>query len=456
MIWSVVSSLRVAFAVLVADVIGILGLFSIAFFLRVGEAMPSDSLSLVWIALVFLVSMYVFDVYQGVLWETDSRLLIRTTLAVIVAASVVASLAYIFKPAETNALYWRGVLPVGTALFLIWAIVWRKILAGWFRSRTRRCWLVLGYGPLANGLRRDVVRKGGLGQLCFLREGGDVAQSEDVPRAEGSLSALPEFLERSWTGIILATEQAPRDATMRNLMHARLRGVRIYDLTDFYERFLFKLPIMNLRDRWLILAQGFDLVHHNIGLRAKRVIDVVLSLVLTLVLLPLMLVIAIAIKCDSKGPVLYRQTRTGLNGAPFWLNKFRTMYEDAESSGAKWAEKNDPRITRVGRMLRHVRLDELPQMWNVLLGEMSFVGPRPERPDFNRELEEAIPYYDLRHLVKPGITGWAQVLYPYGASVDDAHEKLQYDLYYIKNYSLMLDLVILIRTLRVVLLGRGR
>ena len=270
------------------------------------------------------------------------------------------------------------------------------------------------------------------------------------------MSALPESLERSWTGVILATEQTPGDATLSELMRARLRGVRIYDLTDFYERFLFKLPVLNLRDGWLMLAHGFDLLHHTIALRAKRVIDLALSFALMLAVSPLILVTAIAIKLDSQGPVFYGQIRTGLNGVTFRLYKFRTMIEDAEKSGARWTEKKDPRITRVGRLLRATRIDELPQLWNVLLGEMSFIGPRPERPAFNSELEAAIPYYDLRHLVKPGITGWAQVLYPYGASVEDAREKLQYDLYYIKNYSMMLDLVILIRTLRVVLVGHGR
>ena len=239
-------------------------------------------------------------------------------------------------------------------------------------------------------------------------------------------------------------------------MRARMHGLRIYDLTDFYERFLFKLPILSLRDRWLILAHGFDLLHHRVDLRAKRVIDVILSFVLILLLSPLMLITACAIKFDSRGTVLYRQVRTGLNGVAFTLYKFRTMIEDAERSGSRWAEPNDPRVTRVGRLLRATRLDELPQLWNVLLGQMSFIGPRPERPDFSTKLEAAIPYYDLRYLVKPGITGWAQVLYPYGSSVEDAREKLQYDLYYIKNYSVLLDLVILIRTLRVVLLGRGR
>jgi sugar transferase (PEP-CTERM system associated) len=407
--------------------------------------------------------MYVFDVYRGVLREGNIKLIIRTALAVLVAAGVVSSMVYVLKPAAVNTLYWRGVLPVGTAMFLLWAITWRKIVATWIRRRTLYHWLVLGCGPLASCLWRDVsgkrgksVKSGPLGQLCFLEEGSEHAESRVVgmPVPEGSLSALPKFLERSWTGIILAIEQAPGDAMVSELMRARLRGVRIYDLTDFYERFLFKLPVLNLRDRWLILAHGFDLLHHTIALRAKRVIDVVLSLALMLTLSPLMLLTALAVKLDSKGPAFYRQARTGLNGVTFRLYKFRTMVEDAEKSGARWADKNDPRITRVGRLLRATHVDELPQLWNVLLGDMSFIGPRPERPDFNRDLELAIPYYNLRHLVKPGITGWAQVLYPYGASVEDAREKLQYDLYYIKNYSIVLDLVVLIRTLRVV--GRGR
>jgi sugar transferase (PEP-CTERM system associated) len=458
MMGSLVSSLREAIVLLVADVAGIFGLFNLAHFLRVGQGMPPHSLSLVWIAAVFLLTMYVFDVYRGVLREGNIKLVMRTAFAVLVAAGLVASLAYVIKPAETNALYWRGVLPVGTAMFLVWAVVSRKILATWVQRRTPGRWLVLGYGPLASCLWRDIGRKSELGQLCFLKQGRENTGSRaaDMPVPEGSVSALPEFLKRSWSGVILATEEAPGDAAIGELMRARLRGLRIYDLTDFYERFLFKLPILNLRDGWLILAHGFDLLHHTVALRAKRVIDAVLSLALMLALSPLMLVTAIAIKLDGKGPVFYRQMRTGLNGVTFRLYKFRSMIEDAEKSGARWAEKNDPRITRVGRLLRATRIDELPQLWNVLLGEMSFIGPRPERSDFNSELEAAIPYYDLRHLVKPGITGWAQVLYPYGASVEDAREKLQYDLYYIKNYSVMLDLVILIRTLRVVLVGRGR
>jgi sugar transferase (PEP-CTERM system associated) len=461
MIRTLVSSLREAIVLLIADVAGIFGLFSLAHFLRIGQSVPSESLSLIWVAAVFLLTMYVCDVYRGVLRETTARLVIRTAFSVMLAGGAVATLVYIAKPAASNALYWRGVLPVGTAMFLVWAVSWRKILATWMRSRAPARWLVLGYGSLASHLWRDIAGNSAIGQLLFLEEeeeGSECAETRPVnmPVPEGRLSALPEFLKRWWTGVILATEQVPGDAIVSDLMRARLRGVRIYDLTDFYERFLFKLPVLNLRDGWLILAHGFDLLHHTIALRAKRLIDVLLSFALMLALSPLMLITAIAIKLNSKGPVFYCQMRTGLNGVTFRLYKFRTMVKDAEKSGARWAEKNDPRVTRVGRLLRATRIDELPQLWNVLVGQMSFIGPRPERPDFNSELEAAIPYYDLRHLVKPGITGWAQVLYPYGASVEDAREKLQYDLYYIKNYSVVLDVVILIRTIRVVLVGYGR
>jgi exopolysaccharide biosynthesis polyprenyl glycosylphosphotransferase len=191
-------------------------------------------------------------------------------------------------------------------------------------------------------------------------------------------------------------------------------------------------------------------------LRIKRIIDVFLAIIILILAFPLMIIIPILIKLDSKGDIIYSQKRTGLNGEEFTIRKLRTMVEDAEKDEVEWAQENDPRVTRIGKILRALRMDELPQLVNVLLGEMSFVGPRPERPDFNKKLEKHIPYYDLRHLIKPGITGWAQVMYPYGASIDDAREKLQYDLYYIKNYSLFLDLVIAMKTIRVVLFGKGR
>jgi len=191
-------------------------------------------------------------------------------------------------------------------------------------------------------------------------------------------------------------------------------------------------------------------------MKLKRVVDLILVMVLLVILSPLMLLVILAIKLDSPGPVFYSQLRTGLYGKSFRVYKFRSMYQDAEKRGVQWADKDDPRVTRVGRWLRLLRIDELPQIWNVFKGEMSLIGPRPERPEFDTKLKEAIPYYELRYLVKPGITGWAQVLYPYGASIEDAYEKLAYDLYYIKNYSIWLDLAIAFKTIRVVFLGKGR
>ena len=188
----------------------------------------------------------------------------------------------------------------------------------------------------------------------------------------------------------------------------------------------------------------------------KQLIDIVVAAVMIIVSMPITIPVAIAIKLSSKGPIFYSQVRTGLNGKKFRVYKFRSMYQNAESQGIQWAKENDPRITPVGSFIRLTRIDELPQLWNVFKGEMSLVGPRPERPEFDLQLREKIPYYDVRYLVKPGITGWAQVRYPYGASVEDAYQKVAYDLYYIKNYSLFLDLAIAFKTLRVVVLGKGR
>ena len=197
-------------------------------------------------------------------------------------------------------------------------------------------------------------------------------------------------------------------------------------------------------------------LHNRIKAKLKRAFDLVMAAILSIATLPLTIPVAIAVKLTSEGPIFYSQVRTGLNGKKFRVHKFRSMYQNAEAKGIQWAIEKDPRITPVGSFIRLTRIDELPQLWNVLKGEMSLVGPRPERPEFDIQLREAIPYYDVRYLVKPGITGWAQVSYPYGASVEDAYQKVAYDLFYIKNYSLFLDLAIAWKTLRVVVLGKGR
>jgi len=254
--------------------------------------------------------------------------------------------------------------------------------------------------------------------------------------------------------IVAVREQRGGVLPLRSLLECRLNGVQVTDLARFFERVHGRVPIESLKVSWLIYGDGY----RQGWLRSfiKRAFDVGVALVLLVFTLPIMAVIATLIVIESKGSVIYRQDRVGYRGKRFTLLKFRSMELDAEKDGkASWATVNDARVTRIGRLMRRTRIDELPQLINVLRGEMSFVGPRPERPEFVAMLTEQIPFYAVRHSVKPGITGWAQVRYSYGATVEQAVKKLEYDLYYVKNHTLLLDMLILIDTVRVVMLGEG-
>jgi sugar transferase (PEP-CTERM system associated) len=254
---------------------------------------------------------------------------------------------------------------------------------------------------------------------------------------------------------VAVREQRGGGVPMDELLACRIRGIPVLDLAAFYERAKCEVPTDSLKASWLVYGQGF--VQGRIRQFAKRTFDIVTSALLLALASPVMLITMILIKLDSPGPVIYRQERVGLAGRTFMCLKFRSMRSDAEKDGvARWATKNDSRVTRVGSFLRKTRIDELPQLISVLKGEMSMVGPRPERPSFVAELRELIPYYDVRHSIKPGVTGWAQVRYSYGASVEDARRKHQFDLYYVKNNSLFLDLIILIETVSVVLFREGQ
>ena len=258
------------------------------------------------------------------------------------------------------------------------------------------------------------------------------------------------------TSIFVVEGEHLSEKDLQFLMNKRMHGVKVFTVNQFYEQVLRKIPIELLTLNDLIFDAGFELTSRMFLQRLKRVSDIMLSSVLFLLTWPLVLIFGLIHKLESRGPMLYSQMRTGYKGEEFKIYKLRSMRTDAEAGGAVWAQKDDPRITRVGKFLRLTRIDELPQLWNVLKGDMSFIGPRPERPEFNVSLAEQIPFYDMRHMIRPGLTGWAQVRYPYGASVEDAKEKLQFDLYYIKNYSLLLDLEILLKTVQVVIFGKGR
>ena len=240
------------------------------------------------------------------------------------------------------------------------------------------------------------------------------------------------------------------------LLQYKLEGLQYYNYLEFYETYENKLPISHLSPKWFLENTGFEIYHNNFNLKAKRLLDLLFAMLIGIFAAPVIILAAIIVKLESKGPVFFIQERIGEGNRKFNIVKFRSMTTDAEKDGPQWASKNDNRVTKFGKIMRATRIDELPQLWNVLRGEMSFVGPRPEREFFIQQLEKEIPYYNLRHTVKPGLTGWAQVMYPYGASVEDAYRKLQYDLYYIKHHSIPFDVKVLLKTVTIVIFGKGR
>ena len=240
------------------------------------------------------------------------------------------------------------------------------------------------------------------------------------------------------------------------LLQYKLEGLQYYNYLEFYETYENKLPISHLSPKWFLENTGFEIYHNNFNLKAKRLLDLFFAMLIGIFAAPVIILAAIIVKLESKGPIFFIQERIGEGNKPFKIVKFRSMTTDAEKDGPQWASKNDNRVTKFGKIMRATRIDELPQLWNVLRGEMSFVGPRPEREFFIQQLEKEIPYYNLRHTVKPGLTGWAQVMYPYGASVEDAYRKLQYDLYYIKHHSIPFDVKVLLKTVTIVIFGKGR
>ena len=279
-------------------------------------------------------------------------------------------------------------------------------------------------------------------------------ENEFDPVIIGDYTQIPSIAEPGHVDrIVVALDERRGKFPLEQLLSCRLKGIRVDDGVAFTELLAGKLSIENLHPSFLIFSDGFK--RSAFFKHVKRGIDVLLSVTGLAIFFPIAPFIAIAIKLDSRGPIFYRQERAGKAEKIFWLLKFRSMKVDAEGDGPKWAEINDPRITRMGRIIRRLRLDEVPQILNVLKGEMSFVGPRPERPFFVEQLKGEIPFYSQRHAVKPGITGWAQIWYHYGASKEDALEKLKYDLYYIKNMSFLLDLTIFFETAKIVLLGKG-
>ncbi|HKT16976.1 MAG TPA: TIGR03013 family XrtA/PEP-CTERM system glycosyltransferase [Stellaceae bacterium] len=418
--------------------------------------------AIIFAGLFSTVLFHVVGLYSKWLISDFTRAMPRLIVCFALAAPFIVVFWLIQLPnpgglADTNQamiyLSWTGFAFAGVSL-------WRAIFAGLVRAtKTPYRVLVVGTGKLAAQIeqfisQRDHTNTTIVGYTSLCDEKALVPISRLKPLKSPDTSLLTIAKHEGVKEIVVALDDR-RGAPLRMLLDARMEGVKITSYLSFWERETRRVSLSALDPSWLIYSDGFQ-TSSDFNVVLKRLLDVSASLALLIFVAPLLLFCAIAIRATSPGPILYRQTRIGRNGAEFTIYKFRTMRVDAERDGIpQWATLRDPRVTSIGSLLRTMRIDELPQIINVLRGDMSFVGPRPERPFFVESLLKEVPFYSERHRVRPGITGWAQINHPYGASVEDAKAKLSFDLYYIKNYSFIFDILIILATARAILLNRG-
>ena len=420
---------------------------------------PNDEFSTAFwkgsvVSALCMLCLYYNDLYDLTVVRTTREVFIRL-LQSVGSALILIAVLYLAVPWLMVA---DGASLPAFALFLTGILAWRLVFHHVMRLRSfgERV-LIVGTDTTAQTIARQIGAQEDFAYdvVGFIDDDPSrVMQSIDDWRVLGTPDDIERIVARHGVDrLVVGMSDRRGRLPVRALLRSKLRGIRVEDVNTVYERLTGKLLVENLRPSWLIFSDDYSASRWT--RRSKRVFDVVLALVGLVVSAPFVVLTAIAVWLESGSPVLYRQDRVGENGRVFTLNKFRSMRKDAEQGTPIWASAEDDRVTRVGRFIRQTRLDELPQLWNVLLGDMSFVGPRPERPFFVSQLAEQIPFYEQRHAVKPGLTGWAQVKYRYGASFEDALEKLRYDLYYVKHLSIPFDLTILFDTVKVVLFAKG-
>ncbi len=407
--------------------------------------------------LTFAAALQVAAMAVGV-YGPDALQSLRFAIARLLVA---VSLGVIFQSVMAFALpgmtLWRSNSLYAMVLAFVYLAFSRTLLGSLIGGEAfKRRLLVLGAGKRAQRIK-ELEAKPGSGFVVV----GYIAMNENkrvIPEAinRDAIYNLADFVVKMGASeVVLALEERRNAIPLDDLLRIKTTGVHVNEISSFLERETGRVDLDSVNPSWLIFSDGFSSGRRLSGI-AKRLFDIIASLILLFATMPIVIVFAILVKLESRGPAFYRQVRVGLFGQSYSVVKLRSMRSDAEVQGkAVWAAKDDPRITMVGKFIRKVRIDELPQTWNVLKGEMSFVGPRPERPEFVADLEQQLSYYAERHMVKPGITGWAQINYPYGASIEDSRHKLEYDLYYAKNYTPFLDILILLQTIRVVLWPEG-
>src|SRR5215471_8458505 len=410
---------------------------------------------IVLVTLVCQLCLYYNDFYDLTVVHSSRELIVRLLQAV-GAASIVLAAAYFVRP---ELMIGNGIFVSALFVFLVAILGWRLAfnrVTGSLKLQERV--LFVGTGEAARKVARQILEQHDFAYriIGFIDDDASRVGERIVnPAIVGTPDDIDRIVAQHHVDrIVVGLADRRGKLPVEELLRAKMAGIRVEDATTTYERVTGKILIDDLRPSWLIFSDGFRV--SRVTRLMKRTIDLTLSLLMAIVALPLMILTALLIWLDDGLPVLYRQERVGENGGTFVLSKFRSMRKDAEEGGTPiWAKDGDDRVTRVGAFIRKSRLDELPQLWNVVRGDMSFVGPRPERPFFVEQLSRAIPFYQQRHAVKPGLTGWAQVKYRYGSSLEDAMEKLRYDLYYIKHLSVVFDLTIVFDTVKVVLFRKG-
>jgi sugar transferase (PEP-CTERM system associated) len=419
-------------------------------------AFPDFAVQIAIVVVVCLACFYCNDLYDLSTGSGSVEQVLRVEQS-LGAATLLLGLLYFLLP---GLLLSRGVFIIGMALVAVLIVLSRKLLdRAWHLTVPLQRVVILGTGQLALDVARELKRREDLsmkleGFVSGAATGQDAGEIFGFP-VLGAADRMEAIAKRCGISrIIVALEDRRGVLPTRELVTLRVQGVRVDEASSALSALTGRIALRTVKPSWFVFSDGFHRSKWNELL--KRILDLAIGAAGLVLALPVMALVALAVRLDSKGPVLYRQTRVGWMGKSFEMLKFRSMRVDAEkANGAQWASKNDPRVTRVGGFLRKYRLDELPQLLNVIRGEMSFVGPRPERPCFVQDLRKTIPYYDERHSVRPGITGWAQVQYIYGSSVEDAFNKLEYDFFYLKHISLTFDLVIIFKTIRIVLGGHG-
>ena len=401
---------------------------------------------------VVIFATYLFDLYDRQKFINRKHLVYRIASSVLGAFFLLSALFYLLPSLQ----FGRGLLFISFLLLFLTQLSLRLLIRHFSRSAqfaTRI--LIIGAGELAQRIAAIVPQDDNV--HSYVRFVSCTEKNPVVPDdlIVGNIAQIDDLIyDYRPQKLVVALNERRGNLPLREFMKSKLRGIEIIEATTYFEQEKGCLLIENMQPSAFVYTQGFRMTPFMRSY--KRIYDIIFSSIGLVFASPLFPLLAVLIKLDSPGPIFFKQLRVGENEVEYFVYKFRTMAEDAEkATGAVWAQKNDPRVTKIGQFLRKTRLDEIPQLYNVLKGDMSFIGPRPERMPFVERLKETIPFYSTRHFVKPGVTGWAQVCYPYGASDEDALEKMRYDLYYIKNYSIMLDFRIIIDTIRVVLTGFG-